>query len=131
MLNCKMSCLMEFRTAPPPWRKYLRPSGSAEHCRYKVDRIKYTKVVFIPFPLFINILLLNTYVCTYIHTYICIYFFHQGTVMKNEVIHQTCTTIFQFNDTVCSHLGSKNVTDYLQVNKLILNWNANPNKFWH
>ncbi|XP_046810546.1 uncharacterized protein LOC124420702 [Lucilia cuprina] len=37
-----------------------------------------------------------------------------GTIMRNEVIYQACTTIFRYNESDCLQLGTKNVTGYLQ-----------------
>ncbi|XP_065368039.1 probable peptidoglycan muropeptide transporter SLC46 [Calliphora vicina] len=37
-----------------------------------------------------------------------------GTIMRNEVIYQACTTIFGYNESDCQQLGTKNVTGYLQ-----------------
>ncbi|KAI8126976.1 Solute carrier family 46 member 3 [Lucilia cuprina] len=37
-----------------------------------------------------------------------------GTIMRNEVIYQACTTIFHYNESDCLQLGTKNVTGYLQ-----------------
>ncbi|XP_005179010.1 uncharacterized protein LOC101892211 [Musca domestica] len=58
----------------------------------------------------------------------CFYMFHvepivfllvfshslSGTIMRNEIIYQACTAVFEYNDTDCQQLGTKNVTDYLQ-----------------
>ncbi|TMW42891.1 hypothetical protein DOY81_012027 [Sarcophaga bullata] len=37
-----------------------------------------------------------------------------GTIMKNEIIYQACTTIFNYNDSDCIQLGTKNVTGHIQ-----------------
>ncbi|KAH8278618.1 hypothetical protein KR018_006146 [Drosophila ironensis] len=38
-----------------------------------------------------------------------------GTVMRNQLIYQTCTVIFQYNETDCKLLDSKNITPELQA----------------
>ncbi|XP_017065648.1 proton-coupled folate transporter [Drosophila eugracilis] len=38
-----------------------------------------------------------------------------GTVMRNQMIYQTCTVIFQYNETDCLLLDSKNITPELQA----------------
>ncbi|XP_017039327.1 proton-coupled folate transporter [Drosophila ficusphila] len=38
-----------------------------------------------------------------------------GTVMRNQLIYQTCTTIFQYNETDCKLLDSKNTTSEIQA----------------
>ncbi|XP_073847546.1 probable peptidoglycan muropeptide transporter SLC46 [Musca autumnalis] len=58
----------------------------------------------------------------------CFYMFHvepivfllvfshslSGTIMRNEIIYQACTAVFEYNVTDCEQLGTKNVTGYLQ-----------------
>uniref|UniRef100_A0A1B0AGT7 Major facilitator superfamily (MFS) profile domain-containing protein n=1 Tax=Glossina pallidipes TaxID=7398 RepID=A0A1B0AGT7_GLOPL len=37
-----------------------------------------------------------------------------GTIMKNEIIYQTCIVVYQYNESDCIKLGTRNVTGYLQ-----------------
>ncbi|XP_061389293.1 probable peptidoglycan muropeptide transporter SLC46 [Musca vetustissima] len=37
-----------------------------------------------------------------------------GTIMRNEIIYQACTAVFEYNETDCQLLGTKNVSGYLQ-----------------
>ncbi|XP_054739026.1 proton-coupled folate transporter-like [Anastrepha obliqua] len=36
------------------------------------------------------------------------------TILKNQVIYQTCTTIFFFNETDCRQLGTKNASEHVR-----------------
>lgn len=36
--------------------------------------------------------------------------------MKNEIIYQTCIVVYQYNESDCIKLGTRDVTGYLQVN---------------
>uniref|UniRef100_A0A1A9WMT9 Major facilitator superfamily (MFS) profile domain-containing protein n=1 Tax=Glossina brevipalpis TaxID=37001 RepID=A0A1A9WMT9_9MUSC len=37
-----------------------------------------------------------------------------GTIMKNEIIYQTCIVVYHYNESDCIKLGTRNVTGYLQ-----------------
>ncbi|XP_037887492.1 proton-coupled folate transporter [Glossina fuscipes] len=37
-----------------------------------------------------------------------------GTIMKNEIIYQTCIVVYQYNESDCIKLGTRNITGYLQ-----------------
>ncbi|XP_075165567.1 putative peptidoglycan muropeptide transporter SLC46 [Haematobia irritans] len=37
-----------------------------------------------------------------------------GTVLRNEIIYQACTSVFEYNDTDCKQLGTKNMSGFLQ-----------------
>ncbi len=37
--------------------------------------------------------------------------FQKGTVFQNQIIYQTCTEIFQFNQSECVLLGTQNATN--------------------
>ncbi|XP_014097908.3 probable peptidoglycan muropeptide transporter SLC46 isoform X1 [Bactrocera oleae] len=36
------------------------------------------------------------------------------TIVKNQIIYQTCTSIFYFNDTDCGQLGTKNASEHVK-----------------
>lgn len=56
------------------------------------------------------------YEFNFVLNYTNILLIQQGTIMKNEVIYLACTAIFNYNESDCQQLGTKNVTGYLQVN---------------
>uniref|UniRef100_A0A1A9Z299 Uncharacterized protein n=1 Tax=Glossina pallidipes TaxID=7398 RepID=A0A1A9Z299_GLOPL len=37
-----------------------------------------------------------------------------GIIIKNEIIYQTCIVMYQYNESDCIKLGTRNVTGYLQ-----------------
>ncbi|XP_017475980.1 PREDICTED: uncharacterized protein LOC108366175 [Rhagoletis zephyria] len=34
-----------------------------------------------------------------------------GTILRNQIIYQACTTIFNYNETICQELGTKNASE--------------------
>ncbi|XP_017475984.1 PREDICTED: uncharacterized protein LOC108366178 [Rhagoletis zephyria] len=40
------------------------------------------------------------------------------TILKNQIIYQTCTAIFYFNETDCRQLGTKNASEHIQAKDL-------------
>lgn len=41
------------------------------------------------------------------------------TIVKNQIIYQTCTSIFYFNETDCGQLGTKNASEHVKVKRYI------------